>query len=275
MLKAIILCSSIAFILPFGFGQAGFLGAINSVEGNIYLAPALTRTNTMELEDTKTFLNQRLRFVYPCYSINYSRVLNRTLEFSAGFGFSRQRSFQVLNTPVKFDSGNSSSHLLMEDLIVNQKGINLEIRKYVNGSIAPIGKFFGICLSTNLTSLKKNQELIYADYLQSGESNFINKRTEVKNLIFGDTLTKQSLIGFTMSFSYGRNMIISDNLIWNYTVSMPVVSVQNSGGNTTTGALEYKANSGYLVDYDLTTTLINTYRKYNGIRLQLGIKYFF
>jgi hypothetical protein len=275
ILRNLILIFVGLFSLTTSYGQAGLIGALNSVEGNFYLAPALTRTNTLELDGTKTILNKRLRFVYPSYSINYTRILSRKLELSAGFGFSMQRSYQGKNSPVTFESQGSYNHVLMEDPIVNQKGINLEIRKYVNGSIAPIGKFFGICLSVNRANLKKNQELIYADFLKIGQSSFFNKRTEVKNIVYGDTLSQNSLTGFTLSFSYGRNMIISNNLMWNYTISMPVISVQRSGGISTNGVLPYQGGIGGIEDYDLTPALINTYRRYNGIRLQLGVKYFF
>lgn len=275
ILRNLILILVGLFSLSTSYGQAGLIGALNSVEGNFYLAPALTRTNTLELDGTKTILNKQLRFVYPSYSINYTRILSRKLELSAGFGFSMQRSYQGKNSPVTFESQGSYNHVLMEDPIVNQKGINLEIRKYVNGSIAPIGKFFGICLSVNRANLKKNQELIYADFLKIGQSSFFNKRTEVKNIVYGDTLSQNSLTGFTLSFSYGRNMIISNNLMWNYTISMPVISVQRSGGISTNGVLPYQGGIGGIEDYDLTPSLINTYRRYNGIRLQLGVKYFF
>ncbi len=275
MLKIKLLYLIITASLTHSFGQAGFLGSLNSLEGNILLVPSLKRTNTMELEGERVILNKRLRIVNPSYSINYSRILSRQIELSLGFGFSRQRSFQILTYPVVFESENSSGHLLMEDLIVNQKGLNFEIRKYVKGSIAPIGKFMGVNFSASQTSLKKNQELIYADFFKIDESNFFSKKMEVENLVFGDTLSDQSMSGFTISFIYGSNRIIAKNLLFNYSVVMPILSAQRTENNLVRGLFEYKGGNGYIEDYDLTPTLFNTYRKYNGIRLQIGVKYFF
>ena len=212
----------------------------------------------------------------PSYSINYSRVLNRQFELSVGFGFSRQRSFQISSYPVQIVSGNSEkNYLLMEDFILNQRGLNLEVRKFVKGNIAPIGKYLGFNLSVSQTSLKNNQELIYADFLAVGESSFINRRKEVKNLVYGDTLSAESLNGFSIAFTYGNNMIIGDNLIFNYAIAMPLISIQSTGNLRTRGIFEYDDGSEQIEDNDLSTTFFNTYRKYNGLRLQLGIKYFF
>lgn len=276
MLKTIILSLVTVCILTSGFGQAGFLGALNSLEGNVWMVPSLKRTNTMELDGEKVILNERLRIMNPSYSINYSRVLSRQYELSVGFGFSRQRSFQIMSYPVQISSGNSQkNYFLMEDFILNQKGLNLEVRKFVKGNIAPIGKYLGLNLSVSQTSLKNNQELIYADFLAVDETSFINRRKEVKNLVYGDTLTSQSLNGFSLAFTYGNNMIIGDNLIFNYALAMPLISMQSMGIIRSRGIFTYREGSGLIEDNDLTTTFINTYRKYNGLRLQLGIKYYF
>lgn len=276
MLRKIILSLITVSILTSGFGQAGFLGALNSIEGNIWMVPSLKRTNTMELDGENAILNERIRIVNPSYSINYSRVLNRQFELSVGFGFSRQRSFQISSYPVQIVSGNSEkNYLLMEDFILNQRGLNLEVRKFVKGNIAPIGKYLGFNLSVSQTSLKNNQELIYADFLAVGESSFINRRKEVKNLVYGDTLSAESLNGFSIAFTYGNNMIIGDNLIFNYAIAMPLISIQSTGNLRTRGIFEYDDGSEQIEDNDLSTTFFNTYRKYNGLRLQLGIKYFF
>jgi hypothetical protein len=276
MLRKIILSLITVSILTSGFGQAGFLGALNSIEGNVWMVPSLKRTNTMELDGENVILNERIRIMNPSYSINYSRVLNRQLELSLGFGFSRQRSFQTLSYPVKVVSGNSQkNYLLMEDFILNQRGLNLEVRKFVKGNLAPIGKYMGFNLSVSQTSLKNNQELIYADFLAVGESSFINRRKEVKNLVYGDTLSSQSLNGFSLAFTYGNNMIIGNNLIFNYSIAMPLISIQSIGINRTRGIFEYNDGNGLIEDNDLTYTFINTYRKYNGLRFQLGIKYYF
>lgn len=276
MLRKIILSLITVSILTSGFGQAGFLGALNSIEGNIWMVPSLKRTNTMELDGENAILNERIRIVNPSYSINYSRVLNRQFELSVGFGFSRQRSFQISSYPVQIVSGNSEkNYLLMEDFILNQRGLNLEVRKFVKGNIAPIGKYLGFNLSVSQTSLKNNQELIYADFLAVGESSFINRRKEVKNLVYGDTLSAESLNGFSIAFTYGNNMIIGDNLIFNYAIAMPLISIQSIGNLRTRGIFEYDDGSELIEDNDLSTTFFNTYRKYNGLRLQLGIKYFF
>jgi hypothetical protein len=276
MLRKIILSLITVNILTSGFGQAGFLGALNSIEGNIWMVPSLKRTNTMELDGENAILNERIRIVNPSYSINYSRVLNRQFELSVGFGFSRQRSFQISSYPVQIVSGNSEkNYLLMEDFILNQRGLNLEVRKFVKGNIAPIGKYLGFNLSVSQTSLKNNQELIYADFLAVGESSFINRRKEVKNLVYGDTLSAESLNGFSIAFTYGNNMIIGDNLIFNYAIAMPLISIQSTGNLRNRGIFEYDDGSELIEDNDLSTTFFNTYRKYNGLRLQLGIKYFF
>jgi hypothetical protein len=276
MLRKIILSLITVSILTSGFGQAGFLGALNSIEGNVWMVPSLKRTNTMELDGEKVILNERLRIMNPSYSINYSRVLSRQYELSVGFGFSRQRSFQITSYPVKIGSGNSQkNYFLMEDLILNQRGLNLEVRKFVKGNIAPIGKYLGLNFSISQTSLKNNQELIYADFLAVGETSFINRRKEVKNLVYGDTLTAESLKGFSLAFTYGNNMIIGDNLIFNYALAMPLISIQSIETTRNNGIFTYREGSGQIEDNDLTTTFINTYRKYNGLRLQLGIKYYF
>ena len=276
MLKTIILSLVTVCILTSGFGQAGFLGALNSIEGNIWMVPSLKRTNTMELDGEKVILNERLRIINPSYSINYSRVLSRQYELSVGFGFSRQRSFQIMSYPVQISSGNSQkNYFLMEDFILNQKGLNLEVRKFVKGNIAPIVKYLVLNLSVSQKSLKNNQELIYAYFLAVDETIFINRRKEVKNLVYGDTLTSQSLNGFSLAFTYGNNMIIGDNLIFNYALAMPLISMQSIGIIRSRGIFTYRDGSGLIEDNDLTTTFINTYRKYNGLRLQLGIKYYF
>jgi hypothetical protein len=147
MLKIIILTIVVSTIFTNSFGQAGFLGSLNSIEGNIYMVPSIKRTNTMELDGENVILNKRLRIAYPSYSINYSRITSRLIEVSIGLGFSRQRCYQILSNPVEFTTGSSSNHLLMEDIIVNQTGLNLELRKYIDGNIAPIGKYIGFKIS--------------------------------------------------------------------------------------------------------------------------------
>jgi hypothetical protein len=254
------------------FGQAGFLGSLNSFEASAHLAPSLKRTLEMEIEGLDTVSYNRLRLINPSYSLSYSRITGRKSEISVGFKFSRQRSYNILSRPVKTSSDN---YRLLQDIIMNQHGINLTLKRYLKGGIAPIGRFVSFNIDGSQTKIGKRQELYYVFNTSTKGSTFYAKRITAKNIKYEDYVPQQTAYALHFSGSVGKNWIIAKKLLVSVKCTVPFMTLQFSGLNTDLGLLaNVDINKGYITPKDYSSSLINTYKVYNGIRFETGLKFF-
>jgi hypothetical protein len=259
------------------FGQGGFFGAYNSIEVNTFFVPNNKRTNDIKIEDSKTYLNRRLRIISPNFCLNLSRIVGRRVELNLGVTFSIQKSYLTALKPISFNNS-PENFVLMKDLIIFQRGINFETRRYLFGNLAPTGRYFAFQMSFNKSSFKKNQDFIYADYISwSAKSSLLNEIIKVENITSEDIVFHDKLFSINTYFAWGRNLLIGDNLLINYSLGLPVISFQflNDVYNMDISNYFYNPYSSKITDYNLKSTLYKTHYLYNLCRVQLGLKYFF
>lgn len=270
MLRIITLISFIGiFCLP-GFGQAGFLGSLNSIEANVHLVPSIRYTTSLKKKEEEGYVcTKRLRVFNPSYSIDYSRILKRNSEISIGFNYARQRSFSSRLLIQSYDE------TIVDDLIMHQGGLNFKFKKYFPNSFATLGKYISLNIDVSRTKIKAGQDLSYVTYNLVKDNFFIQKYN-----LFGvgikPNVPEQTNNAAQLSLSYGKNVPLKNNLLFNFALTIPLFSIQI---NEFAREIGYFTNSDYnnglVTSSNYTSALFNTFKMYNGIRLETGVKYFF
>jgi hypothetical protein len=271
MVRIIILFSFIGvFFLP-SFGQAGFLGSLNSIEVNVHLAPSIRYTNSLKNNEEEGYVSiKRLRVFNPSYSLDYSRILKRNSEISIGFKYARQRSF---SSPLSFQFDDAT---IIDDLIMHQGGLNFKFKKYFPRSFATLGKYISLNIDVSRTKIKANQDLNYTFYFFETSSFFLLNKNSIGGFGIKSNVPEQTNNAAHLSLSYGKNVPLKNNLLFNFGVTIPLFSIQF---NEFAREIGYFTNSDYkngkVTSSDYTSALFNTFKMYNGIRLETGLKYFF
>lgn len=262
--------------MPSTLGQAGYFGALNSIETHTFLVPNLQRTNEFVLDGSKTLLNRRVRILSPSYCINFSRILKSNVELNLGFTFSRQKSYLTELRPVQLN--NSSKKLvLMKDLIIFQRGLTFETRKYIHRNKAPSGRYIAFSMAVNTSSFQKNQDFIYAEYLnESVKGNILNNWINVENITFENLNYNEKIWSVSAAIAWGRNLLIAPNLFFNYSYGITLSSFQviKNSYNVDFYSFIYNPDDSKIIDNNFESTLFKTHYLYNLCRLQLGLKFF-
>lgn len=261
--------------MPSTFGQAGYFGALNSIEAHTFLVPNLRRTNEFVLDGSKTLLNRRIRIFSPSYCINFSRILKSNVELNLGFTFSRQKSYLTELRPVQLN--NSSKKLvLMKDLIIFQRGLTFETRKYIHGNKAPSGRYIAFSMAVNTSSFQKNQDFIYAEYLnKSVKGNVLNDWINVENITFENLNYTEKIWSVSAAIAWGRNLLIAPNLFFNYSYGITLSSFQviKNPYKVDFYSFIYNPANSEIIENNFESTLFKTHYLYNLCRLQLGLKF--
>jgi hypothetical protein len=255
------------------FGQIGFLGKLNSIEINSQLSPSSLRSNSMEINGSDTLMTQTKRFLKANYSVNFTHVSSKKVELGFGAQFSRMLSFN--NTYSEYYNGDNVERGILNDLVLYQGGLNFDFRRYFNGSIAPVGRYFGISSGLNLTQLKSNQQYVTGNFNVDENFKGFRQTYETKNVIYSDEASStKKMVVFGINMSIGRNWIVSDKIMINCSVIVPLLAVMAYDNNMW---LHYTSLRPIYQSDDEDDALIaifhNTMNNYDKVRYQFGMKF--
>lgn len=273
MTKKILLFCIVCIFNNTIFGQVGFLGKLNAFEVNAQLSPSSHRSNSMEINGSDTLLIQKKRFLKSNYCINFTHVSSKKVELGFGAQFSRMLSYN--STYPDYYNGNNDGRGILKDLVLYQGGLNFEFRRYFNGCIAPVGRYFGISSGLNLTQLKNNQQYITGNFFEDEDFKGFRQTYETKNVIITDqALSNKKMVVFGINMSIGRNWIVSDKIMINCSIIVPLIAILNYDNNTwfhyTSLRPIYQSEDEEDV---LHTVFHNTINHYDKVRYQFGMKF--
>lgn len=257
------------------FGQSGYLGSLDAIGVHINCAPSLQRTAKFDLnEDGDTARFAPLRIATPSFSLSYARVFTRKIELGLTYSYTPIRTFSKQARITKNEGGSNLNNYLLEDLRGAQHSVNLELRYYRRGSLAPTGKYLGLSIVVGGIAIF-DDEVTPVGISNSSSSTFFKEEFEVFAVYDQESIKNTKGNFFSIRGVIGRNFPIADKLMINFSTSFPLISSYRNQRRSTQGFrfITNDVNTTRIEEGDFGDIFNYTMHKYNRIILSLGLRF--
>lgn len=211
----------------------GYLGYKNSIQISTRLHPFVrdiqsVNTDITEAKKTKAFLNGLI-------GVKYAHVLTDKIQLSAGYEFTRSHvdagifnhywieieTEDLAGQPLIYEK----EYNLLADMPLYFNNYFFEFNYYRVGTKAPTGKFLTLGTSLGFASAK-SPEIIGKRHLNTTDNFFIKKAPIIEHYDFSQVNPIEYKIKRLQFFGrIGRSYPISQRLIFNIGLTMPIISV--------------------------------------------------
>ncbi len=200
-----------------GFSQSGYYGSRSVIEAKMDFAPSVwTKAKFNSVTDE---LHNKRRFLYLNYNVNFAYTCTRKLELSTGIEYSKITSF-IENTQWEPVWGSE----VLGAPKLNFLAGKFEFKYYRQGSLAPIGKYFGLCVQLSRTWLA--DEVIHYGVIGSIQSSGFFNKTRNANEMGTDSLDgTQKMTALTLQVKWGRVTAITERISLVSGFSFPLASL--------------------------------------------------
>lgn len=273
-MNKVLLILVVCFSASFGYAQSGYFGKKQGISLKIDMSPSIGRVSVLRKDNT--LVKQRLRLAYMAYQLNYTLLLGRNIEMSAGYGFNSVRTvgstYNILEQVSFYDPH------IVEDPRIRFHRINLDFNFFYSGNIAPLGNFMGISISQTFANVGPDALFYEAYLIQEPEENssfFTKKYNFGSSIDDANALSQQQLFRqFDLHLKIGNSYPINKVTTLSYCFRVPLVSTYFDLGIFESGENLLKelgygwTNDGYHEpEWNIETTL----RKYNRYGLELKL----
>jgi hypothetical protein len=252
---------------------SGYLGKNNHVQVLVGAVPSFKHQS----EVVSNTVTKRLKFANLNYQFIYTRVISNGFDLSLGYQYTNVNG---ISDGVRVDDYdtifgelyNSPKNIMDDPELIYHSGY-LALNFYRRGSLAPLGKSWGLIFGYGNATLAENTPVVIGTSGDYSTNNAFKQVAELENqkTIF---LPEQKISTAFMKLRVGRSFPISDYMMIYAGVSFPLLSYYNSGNITRFGfRLDPEAdieNSSDWIRYSMSTL-----KAYNGISLETGFRFHF
>jgi hypothetical protein len=274
-----ILFITICFLLTINSSaQSGYFGNKNGFSIKIDASPSLGRSSVLRKNNSQ--VRRRLRFAYTGYQINYTRILGRKVELSAGYGYNLARTVGSLTND--FDHVFNYTDLYIEDPRIGFHRANVDLNLFYSGSLAPLGNFIGLSFNYNFMAVDTNK-YFYEEYSigdAKENSSFYSKKYDLFSPAdeFSTVNEKSYFSQIDLHLKVGNSYPLGKKMTLSYSLRIPIFTtafktMMTSATENLASELGFLGNNlGHKsIDWIARTTL----RKYNRYGLELKLTRFF
>ena len=242
-----------------GFGQNnGDFGSKNSF--GIAISGMPTVRNTYAYDATSSIISRRRRLAYLNYNVDYSFTISRKIELDISAIHSRIKTYTIGEFPYNLQ--------YLHDPVFSYNQINIGMKYYRLGSVAPVGKYIGFSISGGLSSFDSTDIFLGLKNLPLKENTFSSEYTPFE--ILDSTSAAFNLKTLQFVARVGRNYVITDYLSLGCEFQIPLFT-----GFQHNGTWFYRSIDEIFGNYDYTTIFEKTVRKYSFIRGKISINIHF
>lgn len=283
-MKRFVIISFLLYLNAFGYSQHGYLGQMFSLEPQIHYSPSFRGTYTFKPDDN--IIQRSHRYAYLNYGLKLNITLNRRLELSGGYSFSRVRTWShgaridVEEEYTLIQNPNPQTILRRYNILHDPKltfhRYSGDIKLYRLGSQAPSGKYIGIGFITGRLSNEADGNIIYGKKEAAHIYTPFIRRYELREI---DTIQARGVEvrSFQLNVKVGRNYPIHKFLSLSICVTIPTIDLYRTDEEwKIRGFRDYQRYYSHNFEGNNFDKLyIWTARKYNFISLDLGLRLHF
>jgi len=272
------------FILCFVFqnavGQSGFLGSTFNVELEVdsrvnIIDVFLGNRSKLSVETGSVMiLKNKTRLITTSYNLGVNKVINDNIQIGIKVGINplliyiRTLTFKDSNQAFQYQKS------LLSNFVGSATSFSVNFKKY-NKGIAPIGKYFGFNLGGVNAKLKGNQVVKIGEVGGSKYKLLTERATIISDENF--TFTKGGKVkNVFLNFTMGETIPVMKKIGINFELSFPLLRVfmfENGGKNLGFGIKDPKGGYNF-GPTDLSSNLAFALKKSQGIRFNVGVKFF-
>lgn len=252
---------------------SGYLGKTNHIQVLVGAVPSFKQHS----EVVSTTVTQRLKYANLNYQFIYTRVISNAFDMSLGYQYSQVNTIsdgvRVEDYDTVFGEPQYSPKNIMEDPSLAYHSGYLALNFYRRGSLAPLGKFWGLIFGYGNATLAQNTPVVI------GTRGDYSSNTAFKNVAELDAqktilLNEQKISTAYVKVRLGRSFPISDHLMIYGGVTFPLLTYYSSGFITRFG-FNLDHGSDINQDSDWVRHSMVSLKSYNGISLETGIRFHF
>jgi hypothetical protein len=294
----------LAIFTNISIGQSGFLGSRTNFQINMCnsLTPLTLKGRTTSVTRYKeTRLNLNTSFAF-----TVNRVINDKIQLGIGYRYAPMVLFskniyteiQDPNNPNNPNIFVNAEAKITNKLRVNHQSAIINLRYFSNG-ISPIGKGIGLDIEVGRTSIDRLEVDYNTGYEQISSSNgsgllsdllnsvlpFSTNGTSKKKYLLNETedyvdstttlLGKSAVNSFVLKGYLGRTIPVSKKIGIDISFTFPLLRIINYNNTNKIGTfiIDKKGETLYETG-NATEAIAFSIAKYNGLSLNVGIKYF-
>ncbi len=207
------------------FSQTGFYGRKKSIEIGYLAAPSLMFKSIIKVDGSDTLFQSKRRLVNSSYRIGFSKMVSNKVSLGIGYTYANV----ILNTVEYYQSPTDNKPFdesyNMPSQRVNSHEFHLDLKFFRNGSIGPIGRYFGFEVQFAKTKLNEMElEIVRKENRTFEGGKNSSNATELASIMHTNT---ESIYTFFLGLNFGRRIPITDRLFfsWNGRINLPGISI--------------------------------------------------
>lgn len=252
---------------------SGYLGKNNHIQILVGAVPSFKH----QTEVVSATVTKRLKFANLNYQFIYTRVISNGFDLSLGYQYAHVNGISDGVSVADFDTilgvpSNSPKSIMDDPQLIYHSGY-LAMNFYRRGSLAPLGKSWGLIFGYGNAALAENTPVVIGTRGNTTTNTAFKQVSELesqKTIL----LPQQKINTAFIKLRVGRSFPISDHLMIYGGVNFPLLTYYNSGNITRFG---FRLDQGSDIEdsKDWTLYSMSSLKAYNGISLEAGFRFHF